>query len=82
MDAASTFQNIVSGFGGSAQRSRAISEQDTGLFQHLSQLRESVSGVSLDEEMINMTRAQRAFEAMSKVITAADEMLGTLMQLK
>jgi flagellar hook-associated protein 1 FlgK len=81
-DPATTFTNIMSSFGASSQRAQAMSDQDGALLDHITQLRESVSGVSLDEEMVKLTAAQRAFEAMSKVITTADSMLDTLMSLK
>ena len=40
--------------------------------------RVSVSGVSLDEEMINMVKYQHAYSGASRVITAIDEMLDKL----
>jgi flagellar hook-associated protein 1 FlgK len=43
--------------------------------------REAVSGVSLDEEMTNMIRYQRAFDAAAKVIATADEMFQTLLAM-
>ena len=43
--------------------------------------REATSGVSLDEEAINLIRQQRAFQGAAKIIAAVDEMLRTLLQM-
>ena len=40
--------------------------------------RQSVQGVSLDEEMANLVKAQHAFDAASRVITVMDEALDTV----
>jgi flagellar hook-associated protein 1 FlgK len=45
-------------------------------------LRASISGVSLDEEMMNLTRYQRAYQASLEVVRVADEMLGSLLALR
>ena len=44
--------------------------------------RDSVSGVSIDEEMADLTRFQRGYQASAKLITTIDEMLDTTIGLK
>lgn len=44
--------------------------------------RDSISGVSLDEEMTDMLRFQRAYQASAKLINTVDEMLQIVMSLK
>jgi flagellar hook-associated protein 1 FlgK len=40
--------------------------------------RQSVSGVALDEEMTNLVRFQRAYQASSRAMSTLDEMLDVL----
>jgi flagellar hook-associated protein 1 FlgK len=73
---------VTSAFGAESMRAAAWSEQDEGLKEQLLAMRESASGVSIDEELVEMQRAQRAFEAIAKVLQVADDMMKTLLQLR
>jgi len=46
------------------------------------QRKESVSGVSLDEEMSDLLRFQHAYQAAAKLISICDEMMQTLLSVK
>ena len=81
-DLQTALADVVSQFGAAAQGASAYADQDSSVRSHLVTLRASASGVSIDEEMITLTQAQRAFEAISKVITTVDEMLQTVLNLK
>lgn len=48
----------------------------------LQNLRDGLSGVSLDEEMINLIQFQRGFESSAKFLSTIDEMMASLLQLK
>ncbi|MBM4351339.1 MAG: flagellar hook-associated protein FlgK [Deltaproteobacteria bacterium] len=61
----------------------AENQQFTQAFlAHLSELRDSVSGVNLDEEMVELMKVQRAHEAASKLVAIADEMLQSLLEMR
>ncbi len=78
----STLAHITTTFGTATQRAMSANQGDRSMLEHLTNMRQSVSGVSVDEELVNMTRAQRAFEAVAKVIQTTDSLLETLMSLK
>jgi flagellar hook-associated protein 1 FlgK len=81
-DVQSTLSSIVSQFGSTSATAKAFAEQDGALKDSLTRMRDSYSGVSIDEEMINLQKAQRGYEAIAKVIQTTDEMMQTLMSLK
>lgn len=65
----------------SSQNSRALSAERF-VTEQLDARREEVSGVSLDEETVNLIKFQRGFEAAARLITTADEMFQTILDLK
>ncbi len=76
------FSSIVGGIGSSALQARSGRALQEAVSNQLSNLREQVSGVSLDEEMINLVKFQHAYGGAAKVITTVDEMLQTLLNMK
>uniref|UniRef100_UPI0026F0CE74 flagellar basal body rod C-terminal domain-containing protein n=1 Tax=Alkalibaculum bacchi TaxID=645887 RepID=UPI0026F0CE74 len=48
------------------------------LVEQLDQRRESTSGVSIDEEVTNLIKYQKSYEANARVISVLSEMLDTL----
>jgi flagellar hook-associated protein 1 FlgK len=73
--------SIVSQFGATSAAAKSFADQDVAIKDHLRRMRDSYSGVSIDEEMITIQTAQRGYEAITKVIQAADQMMQTLMNL-
>ncbi len=76
------YSNYVGVFGLDVVRSQQIKEADDTLSKNLNARRESISGVSMDEEAMNLLKWQANFTASSKVITTIDEMLETVLQMK
>jgi flagellar hook-associated protein 1 FlgK len=75
------YHDLVQGVGSAVQQvKRSYDAQEFSLKQ-MDNMREAVSGVSVDEEMANLMRFQRAFEASARLITLADDMLKTVIDM-
>ncbi|HIJ89732.1 MAG: flagellar hook-associated protein FlgK [Desulfobulbaceae bacterium] len=80
-------QNTLDGFynslvGEVANSTRTINnsyEYNVLVNNQMNEMRDSVSGVSLDEEMANLIKYQHAYTAAARLITMSDEMLQTLL---
>jgi flagellar hook-associated protein 1 len=75
------YNSIVSNVGFDVQAATSSYDYQDTMVSQLENYRESISGVSLDEEMINMLQFESAYEAAAKLISKVDEMLQTLMNI-
>ncbi|MBN2853543.1 MAG: hypothetical protein JXQ23_12475, partial [Clostridia bacterium] len=75
------FNQTVSEVGTQANEVRRINDNQTLLIEKLENVRQQVSGVSLDEEMTNMVKFQHTYNAAAKIISTMDSMLNTIINL-
>lgn len=76
------YGQMVGGLGIEINRTLHLKEANDVVVSDLQAQREAVSGVSLDEEAVNLMKWQSNFTASSKVIKTVDEMLETVIGLK
>ena len=72
------FSTTVANFGQSLATANARVTEQTNIETLVRTQRDSVSGVSLDEEMTDLMKFQRSFQASSRVISVIDELLDTV----
>ena len=72
------YAGMVGRLGTESMEATNYTENYTLLVEQIENQRQSVQGVSLDEEMTNLVKYQNAYEAAARVITAMDEALDTL----
>jgi flagellar hook-associated protein 1 FlgK len=75
------YRAAASSIGTQAKDARGSAEVREALAAQAEQRRQSYGGVNLDEELTQLMRAQQAYAAAAKVISAADEMMQTLVQM-
>lgn len=78
----SYYGKMVSTIGVEAARNRQAQEGYQDSLIQLQNMRDGIDGVSLEDEMINLMKYQKGFEASAKFLATVDEMMGTLLTLK
>ena len=72
------YEGFVSSLGAATREAERLESAQTLVSARLEQVRLSASGVSLDEEMVDLMRFQRAYEAAARIVSVVDEMLDAL----
>ena len=75
------YESLINGLAVSAASAKNDAEAAQVIQTTLLNQREALSGVSLDEEAVNLMRQQRAFQGAARIIAAVDELLKTLIEL-
>jgi flagellar hook-associated protein 1 FlgK len=76
------FSQMVASVGIEAARNDLALKGAEDATVQLQNLRDGFSGVSLEEEMIDLIQYQRGFESSAKFLSTVDEMMNALLQLK
>lgn len=76
------YNSMVGKVGVQTKRAATGVENQKNIVTQLTNIRESISGVSLDEEATKMIEFQKAFDASARLIRTADEMFDTVLSLK
>lgn len=74
----SFYEGLIGGMAVNAQEANRLTDNSNVLRDSVDQRRQSVSAVSLDEEMTNMIQFQHAYNASAKMISLQDELLDTI----
>lgn len=75
------YTSLVGDVGSDVRTADLNYDHQSTMIQHLQNYREEVSGVSLDEEMVNLVKFQHAYNAAAKLITTTDEMMDTIISI-
>ena len=73
-----SYAAFVSTVGSDVQSTQSTEKIASSVLSAIGDQRQSVSGVSLDEEMTNLVQFQRGYQASARMLTTVDQMLDTL----
>lgn len=73
------YATLVSDVGATTRRAGIGNDVQAKFLEQAREARDSVSGVNLDEEAVNLARFQQAYQASAQVIATADSLFQTLL---
>ncbi len=74
------YNNLIIQLGVDSQQFRRESENTNLLIHKINLRKDAVSGISLDEELVNMVKFQHSYNAAARVINVMDEIIGHLIE--
>jgi flagellar hook-associated protein 1 len=75
------YRDFVLDVGARKANSASQLKIEQGTMDNLTNRRQQISGVSMDEEMARMVQVQQAYQASAKVITVIDQMMQTVLAM-
>lgn len=69
------YTSFVSSMGSQSRQASVMYDNQQTLLEQISTQRQSISGVNIDEEMMDMVQFQQSYQAIARYITVLDEML-------
>jgi flagellar hook-associated protein 1 len=75
------YSSIIGNAGTAAQSASDSNDYQQAVTDQLATYRESITGVSIDEEMTNLLKYQQAYQASAKMVTSVQDILDTLMKM-
>ena len=75
------YNSLVSSVGSDSRNASVSLEHQTTVVDQMNNLRESVSGVSTDEEMVNLVQFQHGYSAAAKLIDTVSQMMDTVINM-
>ncbi|MEE9464255.1 MAG: flagellar hook-associated protein FlgK [Candidatus Neomarinimicrobiota bacterium] len=75
------YRGLVGTMGNRVQEIGFLKNNQQKIVEHLQMQQHSVSGVSMEEEMITMVQLEQAFTAASRLVSIADELVRTVLNL-
>ena len=76
------YSSLVSDIGVASSAAETNDVAQNRILEELNAYRESISGVSLDEEAANLIRYQHAYQAAARLLSVVDEMLEIIVNLR
>ncbi|MBN2071816.1 MAG: flagellar hook-associated protein FlgK [Candidatus Krumholzibacteriota bacterium] len=75
------FETIISAIGIHSANSESMLRNEDMILSNLEMRKESITGVNLDEELVNLTRYQQSYEAAARIMTTIGELIDTILEM-
>lgn len=76
-----TYASLVVDIGTKGRDAQAAADASAGLADSLSRTQDSLTGVNLDEEAVNLMRYQHAYQAAARMITVANSLFESILSM-